>query len=131
MVPLLFLQKLPCTSPSLNSYSEKKSHRKITDGFLFQWRCRLILNWKRNSSQFLSDEFCEVFQVSFFLKYIRADTSVSSIALPMFWHRRLFWKIFQKSSENYCYGVLFQWSCGLWRNWKKDFIIVSFWWIFG
>ena len=39
-------------------------------------------------------------------------------------------KSFQKSSENNCHGFLFQWSCRLWGNWRKVFVIVSFGWIF-
>ena len=35
-------------------------------------------------------------------------------------------KPFQNSSDNNCDGVLFQWSCKLWGNWRKEFIIVSF-----
>ena len=30
-------------------------------------------------------------------------------------------KSFPKSSENNCDGVLLQWSCRLWGNWRKDF----------
>ena len=37
---------------------------------------------------------------------------------------------FQKSLENSCHRVLFQWSCRLWGTLRKDFIIVSFGWIF-
>ena len=39
-------------------------------------------------------------------------------------------KSFQKSSESNFHGVLFQWNCRFWGNWRKDFIIVSFGWFF-
>ena len=61
-----------------------------------------------------------------FTKTYVDKTSVSFVALPVFWHE----KSFQKPLENNCDGVLFQWSCRLWGNLRKDFIIVSFGWIF-
>ena len=35
-------------------------------------------------------------------------------------------KYFQKSSENNCDGVFFQWSCRLWGNGRKVFIMAFF-----
>ena len=50
--------------------------------------------------------------------------------LPAFWYRTVWWKVQRISSENNCDEVLFQSSCRLWLNWKKDFITVSLEWMF-
>ena len=59
-----------------------------------------------------------------FTKTYVDKTSVSFVALPVFWHE----KSFQKPLENNCDGVIFQWSCRLWGNLRKGFMIVSFGW---
>ena len=87
---------------------------------------RLPLNWKRTSSRFLSDEFFEFPQINFFLKDLWENFPVPSGTSIRFY--QCFDSVL--SSENNCGGVLFLLRCKLWLYWRKDFIVISFGWVF-